>query len=171
MQFAHGEGPCPETIATDNLASTGLRRANRPGQATGPGVTGEQPGWQSRPSGAWSMLRVRPHPRARAEQAQFPAIPDRADRPALNLCATRPAAFTDRSTATVSFAGYASTALIGADVAGNGQLSPPPSRTSSCEVTGSVGPVGHRVGPTGPRQPLTRDERPAWPPNTPSTHP
>lgn len=94
LQYQYGEGPCLDVIATNNVEqSADLRTENR---------------W---PLFARAIVEQTP---ARS-MLSFRLFLTEQNRAALNLYATRPAAFTDQSTATGSmFAAYASMALIAA---------------------------------------------------------
>jgi hypothetical protein len=94
LQYEHGEGPCLEAIATNGVEmASDLRTEHRWPRFTR-AIVDQTP--------ARSML-------------SFRLFLTEDNRAALNLYATRPAAFTDESTATGSmFAAYASMALLAA---------------------------------------------------------
>jgi hypothetical protein len=94
LQYRHGEGPCLDAIATNNVAlAQDLRTDDR---------------W---PRFARAIVEQTP---ARS-MLSFRLFLTEQNRAALNLYATRPAAFTDQSVATGAvFAAYASMALLAA---------------------------------------------------------
>lgn len=94
LQYQHGEGPCLEAIATNNVAlAQDLRTENR---------------WPR-------FARALADQTAARSMLSFRLFLTEQNRAALNLYATRPAAFTEQSVATgAMFAAYASMALLAA---------------------------------------------------------